>query len=194
MSTASGRSGRIGSDEVPRILRTAFGAYHLGAFGNEHAQNLDRLLHDAAAVAAVIEDQTLQFSPGAQLLDGCAHVFVTPFGEVAVTDVTDAVGHPSRVRHARNGDALALQGNGLCAAVEVLDGHLDLAARLSLEPGADLFGREAFGILAVDGEDLVADLQPGPVGGRTLVGLGYLHPVALLADERSHAAVFARGE
>ena len=185
---------RRGAVNLPRILRTAFGAYHLGAFGNEHAQNLDRLLHDAAAVAAVIEDQTLQFSPGAQLLDGCAHVFVTPFGKVAVTDVTDAVGHPAGVRHARNGDALALQGDGLGAAVEVLDGHLDLAARLPLEPGADLLGRKAFGVLAVDGEDLVADLQPGPVGGRTLVGLGDLHPVALLADERSHAAVFARGE
>ena len=159
---------RRGAVNLPRIFRAAFGAYHFGAFGNEHAQNLDRLLHDAASVAAVIEDQTLQLSLGAQLFDGCAHVFVTPFGEVAVTDVTDAVGHPARVRHARNGDALALQGDGLGAAVEVLDGHLDLAARFPLEPGADLLGRKALGILAVDGEDLVADLQPGPVGGEPL--------------------------
>ena len=111
-----------------------------------------------------------------------------------MADVPDAFAHPSRVGYARNGDPFALQGDGLGGGRHMKNGHPDLAARVSLEARADLLGGEALGIFAVDGEDLVADLQPGTVGGRSLVGLGDRYPVAFLADEGAYAAVFAGGE
>lgn len=171
-STASGKSGSIGSDSVrytrressvrPLVLTTSV------PFGTNHAQYLHGFLHDAAAVAAVIEDQPLQLALRTQSFDGCPHILVATFGEIAVADVPDAFVHPSRVGYARNGDPFALQSDGLGAARQVFDGHPDLAARVSLEARADLLGGEALGIFAVDGEDLVADLSPARSAGDPL--------------------------
>ena len=124
---------RFGAVYPARIFRAAFGAYHFGAFRDEHPQYLHGLLHDAAAVAAVIEDQPLQFALRTQPFDGCPHILVATFGEIAVADVPDAFVHPSRVGYARNGDPFALQSDGLGASRQVFDGHPDLAARVSLE-------------------------------------------------------------
>lgn len=142
----------------------------------------------------VVEHKALQLAFAAQPLDGRTHLLVAPFGEVAVADVADAVGHPSGVGHARDGDPLAADRDALARAVEVFDRHLHRRARLALEPLGDLFGREAPGILAVDGDDLVADLEPGLVGRGVLIGLCNAHVVLLLADERADAAVLARRE
>ena len=156
---------RVGAEHLLRIFRTPLGADHLGPFGDEHSQDFDRLLHDAAAVGAVVEHKPFQRLFGAQPFDGRAHLLVASFGEVAVADVADAVGDPSGVGHARNRDPFAADRRRLLRAVEVLDGHFDLAARLALETRGDQLGREAFGVLAVDREDFVADLQPGLSAG-----------------------------
>ena len=96
--------------------------------------------------------------------------------------------------YAGNGDPLAAQRHRLPRAVEVQDRHLHPAARLALQARGDLLGREAPGVPAVDFENPVADPESRAVRRSALVGLGDDHPVALLADERPHAAVFARGE
>ena len=185
---------RVGAERLFRILRTPFGAQHLRALGDEHPQNLDRLLHDAAAIRAVVENEPFQVAFPAQPFDGRTHLLVAPFCEIAVADVADPVGGPSDVGHARDGDAFAADRRRLLRAVEVFDGHPDLAPRFAFEARGDLFGGESLGVLAVDREDLVADFQPGLVRRRTFIRLGDAHVVLLLADERPDAAVLARGE
>ena len=124
---------RVGAENLLRIFRTALGADYFGPLGDEHPQDFDCLLHDAAAVGAVVEYEAFEFILGAQLFDGAAHLLVASFGEVAVADVADAVGNPSDVGNARNGDPFAADHGSLLRAVEVFDGHPDLTARLALE-------------------------------------------------------------
>ena len=170
-------------------------ADHLGSLLHEETYDLHRLLQDAAAVVAVVENQPLQLALAAQLLDGAAHLVVAPFGEVAVLDVADARLDPSGVGNPRDGDPLALQGQGLLLVGEQMaDGDLYGRVGVALQAVAHLRVRPPLGRLAVDSHDPVADADARPVGRRVLVGLREDHVVALLADERTHAAVFARGE
>ena len=81
-----------------------------------------------------------------------------------MTQVADAVGDPSGVGYAGDGDAFAREGDGAVRTVEVLDRHLDLGAGVALERRRDLLGGESFGLLAVDGQNPVADPQPSAVG------------------------------
>ena len=180
---------------VALLLGAAVRGDHLGPLGDEHRENLHRLLHDAAAVAAVVEHQPPQVALRTQPFDGRAHLLVAPVGEVAVLDVANRVVEPAGVGDGRDGNPLAAERHLLAAAVEQpLDGDPYRRAGGALEPCAHLVGGEAAGILAVDGHNAVADFQPGAVGRRILVGLSDDDVVALLADEGAHAAVLARGE
>ena len=110
-------------------------------------------------------------------------------------DIPDAVGHEAGVAHARNGDPLAAQLHLLDLAREqLLDLDRDVGVGRTFEQRAHLFGGHAAGVLARDLDEAVADLQSGAVGREALVGLCDDHAVALLADQRPHAAVLAGGE
>ncbi len=109
-------------------------------------------------------------------------------------DVADAVGHISRPRHARYGDAFAAQRESVAARVErVLDHQPYIRIGVAFKACADLLGGKARGILAVDRDDPVADAYPRAVGRRALVWLCEYHVVALLPYERTHTAVLSRG-
>ena len=110
-------------------------------------------------------------------------------------DIPDAVGHEAGVAHARNGDPLAAQLHLLDLAREqLLDLDRDVGVGRTFEQRAHLFGGHAAGVLARDLDEAVADLQSGAVGREALVGLCDDHAVALLPDQRPHAAVLAGGE
>ena len=110
-----------------------------------------------------------------------------------MADVADAVCDAAGIGNARDGDPLAGDDRIVPRAVEPLDRYADFGARVALERGRGLFVGVSCGILAVDGDDLVADADARPVGRRAFVGLREDDAVAFLADERAHAAVFAGG-
>jgi hypothetical protein len=87
------------------LLRSdpSLGADHLRTFGNEHRNDLDGFLQNAASVAPVVEDQSPQGILCAEFLDRGAHLFVRSFGEVAVLDISDPFCDEPGVGDAGNG-------------------------------------------------------------------------------------------
>ena len=184
----------ISAVDVAHLLGATLHFEHLRALGQEHRQNLDRLLHDAATIATVVEHQTTQTTRLAH-----CHQFATQIGsatlvEVAVRDVTDRVVQPTRIGHARNGNSLAAQGQRHHAVVDQ-SRHLqtDLGSGVAFQAIAHLLGGHTLGRFAVDLDDAVADLDTCTIRRTTFVGLGKTHIITLLANQRTHTAILARG-
>ena len=193
---------QIGQDRIVRgaediLLRSgpSLGADHLRTFGNEHRNDLDGFLQNAASVAPVVEDQSPQGILCAEFLDRGAHLFVRSFGEVAVLDISDPFCDEPGVGDAGNGYPFARQSESVVlAADQPFDDDSDGGVGRAFQGGTYLCGVPTLGVLAFDREDLVADADAGPVGRGAFVGLCENYVIAFLADHRTDASVLARGE
>ena len=173
----------------------SFGADHLRTFGNEHRNDLDGFLQNAASVAPVVEDQSPQGILCAEFLDRGAHLFVRSFGEVAVLDISDPFCDEPGVGDAGNGYPFARQSESVVpAADQPFDDDSDGGVGRAFQGGTYLCGVPTLGVLAFDREDLVADADAGSVGRGAFVGLCENYVIAFLADHRTDASVLARGE
>ena len=149
---------QIGQDRIVRgaediLLRSgpSFGADHLRTFGNEHRDDLDRFLQNAASVAPVVEDQSPQGILCAKFLDRGTHLFVRTFGKVAVLDISDPFCNESGVGDAGDGYPFARQGEGvLLAADQPFDDDSDGGVGRAFQGGTYLRGVPTLGILAFD--------------------------------------------
>ena len=185
----------ISSIDLIHLLVATLHFEHLRALRQEHRQNLDRLLHNTAAIATVVEHQTTQVSRLAQCHQLTAQIGRTALAEIVVGDVADRVVQPARIRNARNRDSLTAQRQlhlGVIDQTSDLQSHLGIG--VALQAVAHLLDGHTLGRLTVDFEDSVADLDTRTVGRTALVRLCKAHIITLLANQRAHAAILARGQ
>ena len=179
---------------MAHILSATLHLEYLAALGQEHRQNLDSLLHNAAAIATIVEHQTAQTTRLAQSHQLAAQIGSAALAEIVMGDVADRVVQPTCIGNARNRDSFAGQRQ---IHHTVIDQACNLQAHLrtgvAFQAAADLIDRHTLGRLAVDLDDAVANLDARTVGGATLIGLGKAHVVALLANQRAHTAILTRG-
>ena len=129
-----------------------------------------RLVEQAAAVAAQVEHQALG-ALAVEALDRLAQLAVRALAEGREANVGDLCGRPTRRispstagtrTSARSTDDLARARRRAAGS----DPQLDLGSRRALDPRGRDVGGDAGDRLAVDGDDQVALLDPGALGGR----------------------------
>ena len=149
----------------------------------------DRLVQAPAAVPAQVEDEPL--GPLAlEALDLGAKLCVGALVEARVDDVADLAAvdvHDAPLRRGER-DLGALDLDVLRAAASTgLTGQLDLGADLALDLRRRDLGGNARQVLAVRGEDHVADGDPGALGRRVGKHRGHLEALGDLLDRKADA-------
>ena len=173
------------------------GIYDDGALRDEQGDDVHGLVHQAATIAAEVQDEPLH----PLLLQGVvciADALAHPLGELGHQDIAVPVVEHVHVFDGRKRDALPRDGNlddvtrlpgG--AAAQLLHAEDDRRPGLAAHLVGALLAREAVGGFPVDGLDLVAAAEAG-LGGRG-AGIGFvdLH-VAVhvgLVDDGADAAI-----
>ena len=99
----------LGNEGGIQLLHASPHRYYLGPFGDEHREDFDRLLQDAAAVPPQVDNQS--FDPRFfHRHDSVADIVAAIFGKIFVYDVTDAVVDNAPIRNARHDDPFPLEG------------------------------------------------------------------------------------
>ena len=186
---------RLGSIGACCIARAALHRKHLRALGNKHRENLHRLGNATTAIVAVVENQTLQFARRAQALNLGAHIIVAAIGKVVVADIADTIGHKARIRHAGDRDTRTLNLQLLhFARHNALNGQFNLRAGCALQARRYLLGVKLGNVLAIDFDELIANLQARQVGRRAFIGLCDNHATAITlhTNRRADTAILTR--
>ena len=171
----------------------ALGLHHEGAAGNPYVDNVDSLVHQAAAVAAQVENNTAH---GWILLleahKSFANILGGVGGKLVELDITYIFlfAHKAGIGHVGQLDGTAGEGAFELLAV-AFEKQCHRGAGLATHGSAHVGGFLAAGALAVDGHDAVARLDAGLVGRKTLVGFGDIDRIATLDDDGAHTAIFA---
>ena len=183
----------LGNEGGIQLLHASPHRYYLGTFGDEHREDFDRLLQDAAAVPPQVDNQS--FDPRFfHRHDSVADIVAAIFGKIFVYDVTDAVVDNAPIRNARHDDPFPLEGQFFfLAGQQFANLQVQRGARRGFQHRTHLAHFVAFDAFSVHFEQEVAHHESGLVGRRVFIRLGDHHVVVLLPDHRAHAAVLAGG-
>ena len=97
-----------------------------------------------------------------------------------MADIAYAIGNKTCIRHAGDRDTRTLNLQLLdLARHNTLDGQLNLRAGRTLQARRYLLGVALGNILAIDTNELIANLQTCHIGRRTLIWLCYDHATAI---------------
>ena len=163
-------------------------------FGDEHIDDVDRFVHQAAAIATQVEHKAFELAFLTHLCKLLLHLFGSVAGESTQLEVGNAIVEQLIIRYVVDLHLLAFQSlfNGFLLTV-TLEFQRHLGARLSLQQVTDFLGVFLLTVDTIHLKDDIAGDDTCFLCRPAIVGVGDTGKLAVILDDGTDAAILARG-